>query len=102
MDCVPQYFVAHSEIFMYDEISHSAHFIPGYFRVFGTDLIRHMGGSFTNNDKVSDNRIDCLSVVCEVLEAHFPCINTNGFQGFENIVNSDFPISMRHEWPPAE
>jgi hypothetical protein len=47
---------------MYNEISHSTHFIPRYFRVIGTDVIRNMGGGFTDNDKIANNRIDRFSI----------------------------------------
>jgi hypothetical protein len=73
------------------KIAHITHHSPGDIRIFAGDVIRHMAGRFPDDNKVTNNRIDCFLVLLEIIEFHIINIVLDLFDGFDDIRNAMLP-----------
>jgi hypothetical protein len=78
------------------KISHITHYLPWDIRIFGGDVIRHMAGGLTDDNKVTNNRIDCFLILLKSIEFHLINIVLDLFDGIKDIRNSILPQSTRH------
>lgn len=92
---------ADSEVFMCHNISHSAHFQSGQFRMFFLDLQRDVPGRFPDDLQIADHCIHGPSILNKLLVAHSLRVFPDLFDAGQDVFNSHSPITFRrHRQPP--
>jgi len=54
---------------MNGKVAHIAHHLPGDIRIFKCDVIGDMAGSFTDDNKVANNSVNCPFILASTIYA---------------------------------
>jgi hypothetical protein len=63
LDCSPQHINVNAEILMNEHITYPFHLVPGNIWILFLDILRNVGCCFTYYLKITNNSINCFSVL---------------------------------------
>jgi len=81
---------------VHEAVTHRAYQHPWYLRILFKDVLWNLIGSLSYYNQILFNSLNgfCISIKCGKI--HSSGEDSDLVNGFEDILNSFFPVSMRH------
>lgn len=101
MNRIPYNSLAHTEILVHVDVSHSTNLLPFNIRGERSNFAGNIPRGFSNNQNSVDDSIYGLLIVQELFEGHAFSVPFNSQYCRKHILDAKTPVSRRYESPHA-